>query len=100
MSAQTAVASAETAKGDTIDIASDRLEGAEAIRDFIKPKMPMRTARRLLEDGIWPCWREGRQYVASKAALREHWQKMTRGFAPKPSKAAQATGAPQAGEAG
>jgi hypothetical protein len=97
MSAQTAVASVQEAqagstKPDT-DIASDRLEGAEAIRDFISPKMPMRTARRLILDGIWPAWREGRMYVGSKTALREHWAKMTRGFAPKPNHAqADATG--------
>jgi hypothetical protein len=85
MSAQPIVAdrNQDGAGDNTFDIANDRLEGAEQIRDFIKPGMPMRTARRLLEDGIWPCWREGRQYVASKAALRAHWQQMTRGFSPK-----------------
>jgi hypothetical protein len=98
MSTQTAVARVQQAAAntqpdtpvDTLDIASDRLEGAEAIRDFIKPGMAMRTARRLLEDGIWPCWREGRLYVASKAALREHWRQKTRGFKPRIQKKPEA----------
>src|SRR5262245_44607587 len=64
-------------------IEDDRLEGSEAIGRFISPSMSLRTVRRLLEDGYYPCWREGRQYVASKAALRAHWRQMTGGFSPK-----------------
>ena len=58
-------------------IAEDRLEGAEAIGRFIDPSMTPREARRLLEDGHYPCWREGRVYVASKAALLRHWREKT-----------------------
>jgi hypothetical protein len=60
-----------------LTIAEDRLEGAEAIGRFIDPNMTAREARRLLEDGHYPCWREGRVYVASKAALLSHWRAMT-----------------------
>jgi hypothetical protein len=88
MGAQAAIAPADTPGADNAAISDDRLEGAEAIRDFISPKMPMRTARRLLVDGHWPCWREGRQYVASKAALRAHWRRMTGGFKPRLQKQA------------
>ena len=63
-------------------IEGDRLEGSEAIGRFINPNMSLRTVRRLLEDGYYPCWREGRQYVASKTALIAHWRQMTGGFSP------------------
>ena len=60
----------QTASGadDFKTIADDRLEGAEAIGLFIGNLTP-REARRLLEEGHYPHWREGRVYVASKAAL-------------------------------
>ena len=58
-------------------IAEDRLEGALAIGHFIDPNMTPREARRLLEEGHYPCWREGRVYVASKAALLRHWREKT-----------------------
>jgi hypothetical protein len=35
-----------------------------------------------LEHGIYPCWREGRVYVASKAALLRRWREMTAGSRP------------------
>src|SRR5262245_199960 len=73
-------AAREDAKIETID--DDRLEGSEAIGRFINPHMPLRTVRRLLEEGYYPCWREGRQYVASKTALLAHWREMTGGFSP------------------
>lgn len=57
-------------------IAEDRLEGAEQIGRFIGNLTPRET-RRLLEGGHWPCWREGRVYVASKSALLAHWRAMT-----------------------
>ena len=57
-------------------IAEDRLEGAEQIGRFIGNLTPRET-RRLLEGGHWPCWREGRVYVASKSALLAHWRTMT-----------------------
>jgi hypothetical protein len=68
-------------------IAADRLVGAEAIGKFIDPRLTPRETRRLLEEGYYPCWREGRAYVASKAALLAHWQEMTTGtFSPPPPK--------------
>jgi hypothetical protein len=48
-----------------------------AIGRFIDAKMTAREARRLLEQGRYPHWREGRVYVASKAALLKHWREMT-----------------------
>jgi hypothetical protein len=58
-------------------IAEDRLEGALAIGRFIDPNMTPREARRLLDQGHYPCWREGRVYVASRAALLNHWREKT-----------------------
>jgi hypothetical protein len=42
--------------------------------------------QRLLATGHYPHWREGKIYVASKAALRARWIEMTRGFNPEPPK--------------
>jgi hypothetical protein len=70
------------AQAESIDpsvIAEDRLVGAEAIGRFIDPRMTPRVARRLLEAGLYPCWREGKAYVASKRALAAHWRRMTSG---------------------
>ena len=39
--------------------------------------MTPREARRLLDQGHYPCWREGRVYVASKTALLAHWREKT-----------------------
>jgi hypothetical protein len=79
-SAAAIAAAVDNTKIESIE--DDRLEGSEAIGRFINPNMPLRTVRRLLEDGYYPCWREGRQYVASKAALIAHWREMTGGFSP------------------
>ena len=70
------------ASADITSIADDRLVGAEAIGHFIDPTMTEREARRLLEQGHYPCWREGKVYVASKVALLRHWRQMTRAFSP------------------
>ena len=67
-------------------LAGDRLVGVEAIAQFIDPNLSLWKAQRLLEEGYYPHWKEGRIYVASKAALREHWCEMTRGFNPQPPK--------------
>jgi hypothetical protein len=67
-------------------LADDRLTGVEAIGQFIDPEMSQWKTQRLLEEGYYPHWKEGRVYVASKKALREHWGKMTRGFYPEPPK--------------
>ena len=80
VSAAAIAAVSDDTKIETIE--GDRLEGSAAIGRFINPNMSLRTVRRLLEDGYYPCWREGRQYVASKAALLAHWREMTGGFSP------------------
>ena len=67
-------------------LADDRLVGVAAIAAFIDPTLSHWKAQRLLEEGYYPHWREGKIYVASKAALREHWIRMTRGFKPQPPK--------------
>lgn len=69
--------------GDFNTLAEDRLEGAEQIGLFIGNLTPRET-RRLLEEGHWPCWREGRVYVASKRALLAHWRVMTAQLKPRP----------------
>ena len=58
-------------------LAEDRLVGVEAIGQFIDPNMSLWKVQRLLEDEFYPSWKEGRVYVASKRALREHWERMT-----------------------
>jgi hypothetical protein len=77
---------------EPLTIADDRLVGAVAIGKFIDPSMTPRETRRLLEEGFYPCWREGRVYVASKTALLAHWQRMTTDtFSPRaPKKQAEA----------
>jgi hypothetical protein len=52
-------------------------DGGPAIAKFIDPSLSLWKAQRLLEDGYYPSWREGRIYVASKAALCERWRQMT-----------------------
>jgi hypothetical protein len=68
--------------GSITTIAEDRLEGAQAIGRFIDPTMTLRQIRRRLEAGVYPCWREGRIYVASKAALLAQWREKTAQFKP------------------
>jgi hypothetical protein len=65
-----------TAKANE-SLAEDRLVGVEQIGAFIDPSMSLWKVQRLLEDQIYPSWREGRVYVASKRALRAHWERMT-----------------------
>jgi hypothetical protein len=71
--------------GSITTIAEDRLEGAEAIGRFIDPTKTEREIRRLLVDGHYPCWREGRIYVASKSALLRHWCEKTAQVKPQPA---------------
>jgi len=66
----------------TESFAGDRLVGVEAIAQFIDPNLSLWKAQRLLEAGYYPSWREGRIYVASKAALSERWRQMTGGLSP------------------
>jgi hypothetical protein len=73
-------------ESETIEssLADDRLVGVEAIAAFIDPSMSPWKMQRLLATGHYPYWREGKVYVASKAALRARWIQMTR--CPQPSK--------------
>ncbi len=75
-------------KTETIEssLADDRLVGVEAIAAFVDKSMSPWKMQRLLADGYYPYWREGKNYVASKAALRARWIEMTRGFSPQPPK--------------
>ena len=59
-------------------LAGDRLVGVRAINQFIDPEMSEWKVQRLLEEGVYPSWKEGRVYVASKRALRERWVQKTR----------------------
>ena len=56
-------------------IADDRLVGAEAIARFRGE--PVRRTRYLVERGELPHGREGNIIVASKRALRRHWEQQT-----------------------
>jgi hypothetical protein len=68
-------AGAETAPViDASFIANDRVEGIAAIGSVLFPGMPPLEVGRRLRRGGYPFWREGRKYVASKAALLKHWQ--------------------------
>ena len=64
---------------ETLDIASDRLNGAEAIAAFRGE--PLHRTRYLIRIGAIPVAREGERIVASKRALLEHWRKTTSGEA-------------------
>ena len=61
-------------------IADDRLVGAEAIAKFRGE--PVRRTRYLIERGAIPYGREGNVIVASKRALRKHWERLTAGQQP------------------
>jgi hypothetical protein len=66
-----------TQQAERDGLAEDRLVGVEAIAQFIDPNLSLWKAQRLLEEKIYPSWKEGRVYVASRRALREHWERMT-----------------------
>ena len=69
----------EAAKLDSLDIASDRLDGAQAIADFRGEEL--HRTRYLIRKNLIPYAREGERIVASKRALREHWLRATSGEA-------------------
>ena len=69
--------SAPADAGSPKTIADDRIEGAAAIGQFIDDTMTEREARTRLARGDYPHWREGRTFVASKAALLAHWRQKT-----------------------
>jgi hypothetical protein len=56
---------------DNLNIASDRLNGAEAIAAFRGE--PVHRTRYLIRKGLLPVAREGERIVASKRVLREHY---------------------------
>jgi hypothetical protein len=62
---------------DNLDIASDRLDGAEAIAAF-RGENVHRT-RYLIRKGLLPVAREGERIVGSKRRLREHYIANTSG---------------------
>ena len=60
---------------DDLDIAADRLSGAKAIATFLG--ITPRRAVYLLETRQVPAGKEGRIWVASKQAMREHYRRLT-----------------------
>jgi hypothetical protein len=58
-----------------LDIAADRLSGAKAIAAFLG--ITPRRAVVLLERGVLPAGKEGRTWIASRQALREHYRQLT-----------------------
>jgi hypothetical protein len=78
MAAAASAVAANSASPEAHSFADDRLVGVGAIAKFIDPNLSLWKAQRLLEEGYYPSWREGRIYVASKAALAERWRQMTR----------------------
>jgi hypothetical protein len=56
--AATATTGAQAEPAEHSAIGDDRLVGTEAIGRFIDPRMSARMVRRLLEAGLYPCWRE------------------------------------------
>jgi hypothetical protein len=58
-----------------LDIASDRLDGEQAIADFIG--RPLQRTRYMIRYGFLPVMREGRRITASKRALRAHYARGT-----------------------
>jgi hypothetical protein len=64
---------------DNLDIASDRLDGAEEIAAFRGE--PVHRTRYLIRRGLLPVAREGERIIGSKRVLREHYAKATSGKA-------------------
>jgi hypothetical protein len=67
----------EAAKLDSLDIAIDRLDGAEAIAAFRGE--PIHRTRYLIRKGLIPVAHEGERIVGSKRRLREHYFAATSG---------------------
>jgi hypothetical protein len=61
-------------------VGDDVLYGAAAIADFLG--IPRRKAFYLLEQRRIPAGKLGREHVASRSALREHFAKLARGEGP------------------
>jgi hypothetical protein len=60
---------------DSLNIALDRLDGAEAIAAFRGE--PLHRTRYLIRMGLIPVAREGERIIASKRVLREHYMAAT-----------------------
>jgi hypothetical protein len=60
---------------DNLQISADRLDGGQEIADFLG--VPLERARYLIRCGLIPFAREGRNIIASRRALREHYARMT-----------------------
>ena len=60
---------------DDLDIAADRLSGAKQIAAFLG--ITPRRAVYLLETRQIPAGKEGRTWIASRQALREHYRRLT-----------------------
>jgi hypothetical protein len=58
-------------------IGEDKLSGAEAIAEFIGE--PLRRTFHLLETRQIPAGKIGGKWVASKTAVREHYERIMRG---------------------
>jgi hypothetical protein len=65
---------------DSLDIAKDRLDGAEAIAKFVGHDLFH--TRYLIRQRLLPFGRMGNRIVASKRALREHYLATTAGTKP------------------
>ena len=62
---------------DAETLASDLLRGADAIGEFLG--VSPRRAFDLLDSGSIPAGNEGKVWVASKSALREHYRRLVSG---------------------
>jgi hypothetical protein len=73
-----AIAAARRDNIDTLNIADDRLNGAQEIADFRGE--PIHRMRYLLRHNlIAGVWREGERYIGSKRAIRENFLAAARG---------------------
>jgi hypothetical protein len=62
---------------ESLDIAEDRLDGAEAIAAFRGE--PVHRTRYLIRKGLLPVAHEGERIIGSKRRLREHYIESTSG---------------------
>jgi len=58
-------------------LAGDKLKGADRIAAFIDE--PVRRTFNLLEQGLLPAGKQGREWLASKRALLQHYRRVTSG---------------------
>jgi hypothetical protein len=72
-----AIAAARRDNIETLNIADDRLNGAQEIADFRGE--PIHRTRYLIRKGLIPVAHEGERIVGSKRCLREHYIAATSG---------------------